>query len=87
MRCGGSKKVNDKESVGTDGMVGELLIYQTEDGNIKLQARLENETIWLTQQMMAELFQTTIPNVSMHIKNIIFNNYVLQINIFLDCIN
>jgi len=31
---------------------------------------LENETIWLTQQMMAELFQTTIPNVSMHIKNI-----------------
>lgn len=70
MRCGGSKKVSDKESVGTDGMVGELLIYQTEDGNIKLQARLENETIWLTQQMMAELFQTTIPNVSMHIKNI-----------------
>jgi len=36
MRCGGSKKVSDKESAGTNAMVGELLIYQTEDGNIKL---------------------------------------------------
>ena len=62
--------MSEKESADTDRMIGELLIYQTEDGNIKLQARLENETIWLTQQMMAELFQTTIPNVSMHIKNI-----------------
>lgn len=62
--------MSEKDSVGTDGMVGELLIYQTEDGNIKLQARLENETIGLTQQMMAELFQTMIPNISMHIKNI-----------------
>jgi len=62
--------MSEKESVSTDGMGGKLLIYQTEDGNIKLQARLENETIWLTQQMIAELFQTTIPNVSMHIKNI-----------------
>ncbi len=62
--------MSEKESADTDSMIGELLIYQTQEGNIKLQARLENETIWLTQQMMAELFQTTIPNVSMHIKNI-----------------
>src|SRR5207249_1061878 len=35
-----------------------------------IEVRLENETVWLTQNQMAELFQTTIPNVSMHIRNI-----------------
>ena len=49
---------------------GEILIYKTDSGHVKLDVRLENETIWLTQQMMAELFQTTVPNISMHIKNI-----------------
>ncbi len=37
---------------------------------MKLEVRLQNETVWLTQQMIAELFQTTIPNISMHIRNI-----------------
>ncbi|MEW6595761.1 MAG: virulence RhuM family protein [Thermodesulfobacteriota bacterium] len=49
---------------------GEVLIYQTEDGKLKLDVRLENETVWLTQQLIAELFQTTVPNISMHIRNI-----------------
>ncbi|MBC8206174.1 MAG: virulence RhuM family protein [Kiritimatiellales bacterium] len=49
---------------------GELLVYQTEDGQVKLDVRLENETLWLTQPLMAELFQTSIPNISMHIRNI-----------------
>jgi len=48
----------------------EFLVYQTEDGRVKLDVRLDNETVWLTQQMMADLFQTTIPNISMHIRNI-----------------
>jgi len=48
----------------------EFLIYKTDDGQVKLDVRLEDETIWLTQQMMADLFQTTIPNISMHIRNI-----------------
>ncbi len=52
------------------GSVGEMLIYRTDDGQIKLDVRLENETIWLTQQMIAKLFQVSIPNVSMHIKNV-----------------
>jgi len=51
-------------------MKGELLVYQTDDGRIKLDVRLQDETVWLTQQMMAELFQTTVPNISMHIRNI-----------------
>jgi len=49
---------------------GEFLLYQTEDGLVKLEVRLQNETVWLTQQMIAELFQTTVPNISMHIRNI-----------------
>lgn len=49
---------------------GQLIIYQSEDGNIRLDAKLEDESIWLTQQMMSELFDTTVPNINMHIKNI-----------------
>ncbi len=49
---------------------GELLVYQTDDGQVKIDVRLENETIWLTQQMMAELFQTSVPNINIHIRNI-----------------
>jgi len=51
-------------------MTGEIIWYQSEDGKIRLQTRLENETVWLTQQQIAELFQTTVPNINMHIKNI-----------------
>ena len=48
----------------------QIIIYQTENGETKLEVRLENETVWLTQKLMAELFQTTIPNINMHISNI-----------------
>lgn len=49
---------------------GELLVYATDDGRVKLEVRLENETVWLTQQTMAELFQTTKQNISLHIRNV-----------------
>jgi hypothetical protein len=49
---------------------GQFLVYQTEDGKLKIDVRFEGETVWLTQQHMAELFQTTVPNVSMHIRNV-----------------
>ena len=48
----------------------QLLIYQTEDGETKLEVRLEDETVWLTQKLMAELFQVTIPTINEHIKNV-----------------
>jgi hypothetical protein len=51
-------------------MTGEIIFYQSDDGTIRLETRLENETLWLTQQQMAELFQTTVPNISMHVKNV-----------------
>lgn len=50
---------------------GEILIYRTPKGNTKIDVRLQNETIWLNQKQIAELFQTTVPNVNMHIKNIL----------------
>ena len=48
----------------------DLILYQTEDGRTRIQCRFENETVWLTQQHMAELFQTTQQNVSLHVRNI-----------------
>lgn len=49
---------------------GQFLVYQTEDGKIKLDVRFEGETVWLSQQMMADLFQTTQQNISQHILGI-----------------
>ncbi len=48
----------------------DLIIYQTEDGLIQIQARLENETVWLSQQELAHLFAVTKPTISEHFKNI-----------------
>ena len=49
---------------------GEVLVYRTEDGTIRLDVRLDDETVWLTQQMMAELFQSSKQNISHHIQAI-----------------
>ena len=47
-----------------------LILYQTEDGQTRVQCRFEQETIWLTQAQMAELFQTSVPNINLHLKAI-----------------
>ena len=47
-----------------------IVLYQTEDGRTRIQCRFENETIWLTQALIAELFQTSIPNINLHLKAI-----------------
>jgi len=57
----------------------ELLFYTTDDGNSKIEVRLENETVWLSQKQMVELFQTTKQNVSLHINNV-FKEGELQEN-------
>jgi len=49
---------------------GQFLVYRTQDGKLKIDVRFEGETVWLTQQHMAELFQTTKQNVSLHIQNV-----------------
>jgi hypothetical protein len=52
------------------GPTGQILIYQAEDGRLKIEARLDGETLWLTQQQMAELFQTARTNVVEHIRHV-----------------
>ncbi|MBI2389504.1 MAG: virulence RhuM family protein [Deltaproteobacteria bacterium] len=49
---------------------GELLIYQTEDGRTRIECRFEGETVWLTQALIAELFQTTPQNITQHLREI-----------------
>jgi len=48
----------------------QLIIYQNENGETKLDVRFQDETVWLTQKLMAELFQTTPQNITIHLKNI-----------------
>jgi len=48
----------------------EILIYQDSEGKIKVDVRFEDETVWLTQRSMAELFQVKPQNITMHLKNI-----------------
>lgn len=47
-----------------------IILYQTEDGRTRLQVRLENETVWLTQKLMAELFQKNVHTSNEHILNV-----------------
>ena len=49
---------------------GDIIIYQTEDGLTKINVKIENETVWLSQQQMAELFSTSRTNIIEHINNI-----------------
>jgi hypothetical protein len=46
----------------------EIMLYQTEDGRTRLEVRFEDETLWLSQALMAELFQTTPQNITLHLK-------------------
>ena len=47
-----------------------IIIYQLDDGKTKIDVKLEDETVWLSQQQMADLYDTTKQNISSHIKNI-----------------
>ncbi len=49
---------------------GEMIVYEAEDGGPKLEVRLHNESLWLSQSEMARLFQCTTDNISFHLKNI-----------------
>jgi hypothetical protein len=57
---------------------GQFLVYQTADGKLKIDVRFEGETVWLTQQHMAELFQTTKQNVGQHLKSIFAEGELVQ---------
>ncbi len=59
-----------KSQDGLNVLENEILIYQTEDGHTKIDVKFENETVWLTQAQLCELYQTSKSNISEHIKHI-----------------
>lgn len=60
----------DLKEMNKDNNQGEIVIYQTDDGDTKIDVRFVDETVWLTQAQLCELYQTSKSNVSEHIKNI-----------------
>ncbi|OIP77519.1 MAG: cell filamentation protein Fic [Candidatus Portnoybacteria bacterium CG09_land_8_20_14_0_10_44_13] len=63
-----------------DNQQSQIILYQTEDGKIRVEVRFEHENVWLTQKLMAELFDTTVANINIHLKNI-FQGGELQQNL------
>lgn len=60
---------------------GEIIIYQSDDNSSMLEVRIEDETVWLTQAQMAELFLTTRNNITLHIGNIFDEKELNQISV------
>lgn len=50
--------------------MSEIIFYRSEDGNIKIDAFFEEETLWMSQKQMAEVFETTTQNIGIHLKKI-----------------
>lgn len=60
-----TKKKNKHIPVKSD-----LILYQTEDGHTHIEVRLQDETVWMSQLAMADLFQTTVSNINIHLNNV-----------------
>ncbi|MBI2982033.1 MAG: virulence RhuM family protein [Deltaproteobacteria bacterium] len=60
-----------KKKKSDNDQTSQILLYQTEDGQTRLEVQLQKDTVWLTQGQMADLFQITKQNVSLHIQNIL----------------
>lgn len=58
-----------------------IILYSTEDGKTKIDLKLDNETVWLTQKQIAELFDISIKTVNEHIKNIFNDNELNKIQV------
>jgi len=63
----GKKPTNEDQTLPAKG---EFLLYQTEDGQTRIEVRLQYETVWMTQAAMADLYQTTPQNITTHLKAI-----------------
>ncbi|MYB34347.1 MAG: Fic/DOC family protein [Gammaproteobacteria bacterium] len=54
--------------------VSEVVVFKGEDGQLRVDVKLDQETVWLTQRQMAEVFQTSVSNINLHLKNIYASN-------------
>lgn len=61
-----------------------IVLYADPDGQIKIDVRFQGETVWLSQPLMAELFQTTKQNISLHIKNIVEDGELVETSVVKD---
>lgn len=68
----------------TEENLSQIVIYQTEDGRTRLDVRFQDETVWLTQKLMAELFQTTKQNISQHLKKIFEEQELIENSVVKD---
>ena len=57
-------------SASNEQPAGRIIVYQAEDGHCAIRVRLQDDTVWMTQNLMAELYQTTQQNISLHIQHI-----------------
>ena len=62
-------------------MKDEIIIYQPDEQSVSLEVRIEEDTVWLTQTQMADLFQTTRNNITLHISNIFKENELDEISV------
>ena len=58
------------EEISMDSTINQITMYNTEDGKVHIEVRFENENLWLSQKLMAELFNCSTDNISLHLKNI-----------------
>jgi len=65
-----NKPQGNKDEHGLESAKGQFLVYQAEDGKLKLEVRFEDESVWLSQRLMAELFQKDVRTISEHIQNV-----------------
>src|SRR5437773_2509566 len=59
----------------------QIVIYRSESGDVKLDVRLNGDTVWLTQKMIAQLFDCSTDNVSLHLKNIFRDGELAEISV------
>lgn len=64
------RKPGGEPVASVQGAPGEIIFYQPEDGQMRIECRFENETIWLTQALLAELFQKDVRTINEHLRNI-----------------
>ncbi len=65
----------------------ELILYRSEDNKSELEVRIEDDTVWLTQAQMSELFETTRNNITLHISNIFKEQELLEISVCKDSLH
>jgi hypothetical protein len=65
-----AKKLTEKSSMKNSKQKSQIIIYKTENGRTKIDVRFDGKTVWLTQKLLAELFQVAVPTINEHIKNI-----------------